>query len=296
MILGVLAARLGTEPFVDGLRHTDPRALVVALAVTALTTACCARRWSLVAGGLGVGVPFGTAYRACYRAQLLNATLPAGILGDVHRGYRHGRDAGALGLGLRSVVWERSCGQVVLVAMAAAAVPLLPSPVRGGVLAVLAVVVCAGAAVLGGARREAAAVLGRVWPEVLLLSALAACGHVLVFIVAARSVGITLSAPHLLALALLVLLASAAPVSLAGWGPREGAAAWAFGASGLGAGTGVEVAVVLGVMALVATLPGLLVRMPRPADAASSGESEAEPSREARAKGGRAWASGPTSS
>jgi hypothetical protein len=53
-----------------------------------------------------------------------------------------------------------------------------------------------------------------------------------------------------------VLLASAIPLNVAGWGPREGAAAWVFGAAGLGAGVGLEVAVVYGVMALVATLPG----------------------------------------
>jgi bacteriorhodopsin len=58
-----------------------------------------------------------------------------------------------------------------------------------------------------------------------------------------------------------VLLASAVPVNIAGWGPREGAAAWAFGAVGLGAAHGVTVAVVYGVLALVATLPGAVILM-----------------------------------
>ena len=69
------------------------------------------------------------------------------------------------------------------------------------------------------------------------------------------------------------------PLSVAGWGPREGAAAWVFGAAGLGVAAGVEVAVVYGVMSLVATLPGLLAL--RPARAT---------------RGGPHWASGPTSS
>jgi glycosyltransferase 2 family protein len=47
--------------------------------------------------------------------------------------------------------------------------------------------------------------------------------------------------------------------SVAGWGPREGVAAWAFGAAGLGAGQGVATAVVYGVMVLVASLPGAAV-------------------------------------
>jgi hypothetical protein len=47
--------------------------------------------------------------------------------------------------------------------------------------------------------------------------------------------------------------------SIAGWGPREGATAWIFGAAGLGAERGVTTAVVYGVMTLVASLPGVLV-------------------------------------
>jgi hypothetical protein len=56
-----------------------------------------------------------------------------------------------------------------------------------------------------------------------------------------------------------VLLASGIPLNVAGWGPREGAAAWVFAAAGLGAGAGVTTAVLYGVMALAATLPGLAV-------------------------------------
>ena len=62
----------------------------------------------------------------------------------------------------------------------------------------------------------------------------------------------------MLPLAMVVLLASAVPANIAGWGPREGAAAWAFGAVGLSA-EGVIVAVVYGVLALVATLPGAVI-------------------------------------
>jgi hypothetical protein len=45
-------------------------------------------------------------------------------------------------------------------------------------------------------------------------------------------------------------------MNIGGWGPREGMAAWAFGAAGLGAEQGVATATVYGVLALAATLPG----------------------------------------
>jgi hypothetical protein len=47
--------------------------------------------------------------------------------------------------------------------------------------------------------------------------------------------------------------------SAAGWGPREGVTAWAFGAAGFGAQLGVTTAVVYGVMVFVACLPGAVV-------------------------------------
>jgi hypothetical protein len=46
------------------------------------------------------------------------------------------------------------------------------------------------------------------------------------------------------------------PVNVGGWGPREGACAWAFGAAGLGATQGLTVAVVYGLSVFVASLPG----------------------------------------
>ena len=63
---------------------------------------------------------------------------------------------------------------------------------------------------------------------------------------------------QMLPLALLVLAAAALP-NVGGWGPREGVAAWAFAAAGMGASLGVATGVVYGVMVFVASLPGAAV-------------------------------------
>jgi glycosyltransferase 2 family protein len=229
---------VGAGPFVDGLRLTTAWALAAAMAITSLTTLCCAWRWSLVAGGLGVDVPLRTAVSAYYRFQFLNSTLPGGVLGDVHRGVLHGRAVGDLGRGLRSVAWELLV--VVLLRLNPGRLPTriaraVSSDLRGSVLS------------------------RRTWPGIVLASTIAVMGHVAVFVVAVQVTGTELPAGRLLPLALVVLLASAVPANIAGWGPREGAAAWAFGAVGLSAAEGVTVAVVYGVLALVATLPGAVM-------------------------------------
>jgi glycosyltransferase 2 family protein len=291
-ILVVLVARLGADPFLDALRLTSLWALVAAVAVTALTTVCCAWRWSLVAEALDVDVSLGSAIAAYYRSQFLNVTLPSGVLGDVHRALLHGRDVGQLGRGLRSVAWERALGQVVQIGLTVLVLLALPSPLRSRVPVILLVGVVLGLVVVGltvvasrSARGWPARVARtlvddlhrilharRTWLGIVLASGAAAVGHVVIFLVALRTTGVTASTGRLLPLVLVIMLASVVPTNVAGWGPREGAAAWAFSTSGLSAAQGVTAAVVFGVMVLVATLPGAVVlltgrrswRVPKP--------------------------------
>ncbi|MBC6462861.1 lysylphosphatidylglycerol synthase domain-containing protein, partial [Actinomadura sp. HBU206391] len=94
------------------------------------------------------------------------------------------------------------------------------------------------------------------WPGVVLLSVMTFAGHLALLLVAARAAGSTAPVTLLLPLMVLTLLAMVVPVNVGGWGPREGVAALAFGAAGLGAAQGLTTAVVYGVLAFVASLPG----------------------------------------
>jgi len=278
-ILAVLVWRVGAGPFVRAVPSIDAWSLTVVFGISVVTTGCCAWRWSLVARGLGVGLPLPTAVAACYRSQFLNTTLPGGVVGDVHRAWRHGQDAGDLSRGVRAVAWERLAGHVVLTSQAVVVLLLLPSPVQSSMplvaaaiaaLAVAAVAIGRSLAPLGpvlwGRLARAAAgdlrdglLARRAWPGILVASAVAVVGHALTFLIAARMAGSEASPARLLPLAVLVILAMGLPTSVAGWGPREGMAAWAFGAAGLGAAQGVATAVVYGVMSVVASLPGAVV-------------------------------------
>jgi uncharacterized membrane protein YbhN (UPF0104 family) len=275
--LAVLVWQLGTGPFLDGLRTVDGGALAAASGLAVLTTMCCAWRWRIVARGLGVDLPLSTAVAAYYRSLFLNVTLPGGVVGDVHRGISQGRDTDDLGRGLRAVAWERSAGQVVQVVITVAVLLVVASPVRGVMPFVALALIAAAAGVALAARvrpggrspwarlRAAAArdlrevlLARRAWPAIALASALVVAGHAATFLIAARSAGVTAPPSQMLPLALLVLQAAALP-NVGGWGPREGVAAWAFAAAGLGASLGVATAVAYGVMVFVASLPGAVV-------------------------------------
>jgi uncharacterized membrane protein YbhN (UPF0104 family) len=278
-ILAFLLWRLGTGPFLDGLRLIDGWALTSALAIGALTTVCCAYRWGLVARGLGVRLPLRSAVAHCYRSIFLNATLPGGVLGDVHRAVRHGQDAGDVGRGVRAVMWERSAGQVIQLVMAVIVLFAFPSPVRSYMPAVTAVVVAGalGAVLLAralphsGLSRWARALrtaradirdgllARRNWLGIVVASAVVVAGHLATFVIAARTAGSTAPLSSLIPLTLLALLAMGLPLNVGGWGPREGVAAWAFGAAGLTVTQGVTTAVVYGALVLVSALPGVFV-------------------------------------
>ncbi|MCX4903904.1 flippase-like domain-containing protein [Streptomyces sp. NBC_00878] len=287
VILTVLTWRLGTGVFLDGLRRIDGATFLAALGIGLLTTVFSAWRWCVVARGMKLRLPLGPAVADYYRALFLNAALPGGVLGDVHRAVRHGQSAGDIGRGVRAVVLERVAGQAVLAVVGVSVLLTLPSPVlsqtRDAALLLVAVSLC-GVVTVGALRgrgraprasRRYRAVRGALaeargallargsWPGVLISSVVVLAGHVLMFLLAARAAGSTASVAELVPLALLALIAMGLPLNVGGWGPREGVTAWAFGAAGLGATQGLTVAVVYGVLSFAASLPGVAVLVAR---------------------------------
>jgi uncharacterized membrane protein YbhN (UPF0104 family) len=289
IIIALLAWRLGTGAFLDGLRVIDGGTLLLAFGIGVTTTVFSAWRWCLVARGLGMRLRLGAAVADYYKALFLNAALPGGVLGDVDRAVRHGQGAGDVGRGVRAVVLERTAGQIVLVAVGMTVLCTVPSPVSdrlqqyGPVLALTGATVAVAAALVllaarrlrrGTSRAARAARTGlaeirtgllarRTWPGILLASAVVLTGHLTTFLVAARAAGSSASLVRLAPLMLLALLAMALPLNVGGWGPREGVTAWAFGAAGLSAAQGLTIAVVYGVFAFVAALPGAVVLVTR---------------------------------
>jgi uncharacterized membrane protein YbhN (UPF0104 family) len=275
LVLAVLVWRLGTGPFIDGLRTIDGGALAAAAGIAVLTTSCYAWRWKIVAGGLGLDLSLPAAVAAYYRSLFLNATLPGGIVGDVHRGASHGRDVSDVGHALRAVAWERFAGQIVQVLLTVVVLLAFPSPVQVFMpwVAIAIVVAVLGLLFMVQARpdgsrsvwarlRSAAAgdirdglLARKAWRGIALASTLAVAGHTATFLIAARTAGITAPPSRMLPIVMIALAAMMLP-SVGGWGSREGVAAWVFGAAGLGAQRGVATAVVYGVMVLVASLPG----------------------------------------
>ena len=110
---------------------------------------------------------------------------------------------------------------------------------------------------------RAGALARGAWPLLLGLSAAALAGYLLLFLSPPGRPGPPPPSLALLPPLLLALMAMGLPISIGGWGPREGVAAFAFWMAGLGAPLGVTTSVAYGALALIASLPGGVVLLAR---------------------------------
>lgn len=265
------------------LQSVDPRWLVAAAIALTVQTVLSALRWRITAAQLGIEISVSEALREYYLSQVVNQSLPGGVVGDAGRAVRARGQAGLLASG-QAVVFERVAGQLGLLAVllvglvAAFVVPTgmtwpmwLVVPVAiafvmlacvGGVLALQA----SSDTVLGRSIRSFThAVAGPdVWRRQAVLSLGTACCNIAGFALCAAALGVAL--PFLAAVSLvpLILFAMVLPLSISGWGLREGAATILFPLVGASMSEGLATSVAFGLIFLSTVIPGLILTWMRP--------------------------------
>jgi uncharacterized membrane protein YbhN (UPF0104 family) len=271
---------LQPEAILAEMTRLAPAWALSALALTVPPLLLSAWRWRFTAGLLGLHLGRWQVVREYYLASFLNQVLPGGVAGDGVRAWRHGRRNGDQGPAWRAVIIERLSGQLAVALLALIVVlgsPMWRDPIAQAmtshapvfVLALLLVAGCGGLVASGRIRGRAVSLLVVVWrdirrsllqthawPRQLGASVLVVSGYALVFVCSARAIGVATPTATLLALAPPVLLAMLIPLSVAGWGMREGAAAAVWSLAGLPPAQGVAVSLTYGVIVLLASLPG----------------------------------------
>lgn len=259
--------------------------VAVAVAALATQTAIAAQRWSWIATKLGATLNAPRAIRYTFVGVFFNQALPSTVGGDAMRVWLLGRADRQWKRALYSVFVDRAAGVGFLAAVVAACLPwsleLIAAPegraavmlIGLGGVAGLVIGLALGFATPGprlaswrlarvlfeiaGASR--AALLDRArGPGIALVSVVI---HVLTVVAAwclARAIAISPSALNMLILIPPVMLISMIPVSIGGWGIREGVMVVAFGYAGVESSQALAVSVLLGVSTLaVATAGGV---------------------------------------
>jgi uncharacterized membrane protein YbhN (UPF0104 family) len=293
LLLGV-GWLLGAGDVVARLARFRAEWVAAGLTVSVLQVAASAWRWRFTAGRLGIDLRLGAAWREYYLATFLNQVLPGGVAGDLSRAWRQASQQTRLqapaGSAVRAVILERASGQLAMLLVALLSVAILPVALPAlSRLVIIGIAIACAALVVAAvvrARRLASArgLAGRVWrdtraalltgaalPIQLASSLLIVGSYVAMYLMAARAVGIDTSWLTLAPLVAPVLMTMLVPVTVAGWGLREGAAASLWGLAGLTPADGVAISVAYGVLVLVSSSPGALVLLLDPERGASSG-------------------------
>ena len=283
-LLAGLAWWLDLGTVVSGLAQMRFGWGLLAVAISVVQVAVLAWRWRFTAGCLGVDLSYTAAWREYYLSIFLNQVMPGGVVGDVSRAWRQARvqtrQREPAGPAVRAVIFERLSAQAVMTAVALVSLLALPVIVNRGsrlvlfgagavaVLIVIAMVVWmrrqSSAQSLVGqvlADLDAAHLSGPVFAAQLVSAAIVVGTYLATYLTAARAVGMDTPLPVLLPLVAPVLMSMLIPVTVAGWGLREGAAAVLWGAVGLTAADGVLVSVAYGLLVLIGSLPGALFLM-----------------------------------
>jgi len=240
------------------------------------------QRWRLVTAAVGTALTARKALRFFLIGAFFNQTLPSAIGGDAFRLWYAHRDGRPLGEAFAGVFVDRLSALFVIFLVMAASLPwllaLLGDPVaRWSVSLVLACGLVAFAmlfalplSVLGFferwaltrpfvavARDARRALVGRRYgPRIGAASLALLALSVLAFYFAGLATGTDLGLVPCLLLTPPIIVITVLPVSLAGWGLREGAAVIGFGFAGIAQADALAASLLFGLLLAAVSLPG----------------------------------------
>ncbi|WP_412537610.1 lysylphosphatidylglycerol synthase transmembrane domain-containing protein [Marinobacter sp. MIT932201] len=280
LVIGFVIRSVDTSALWQELVRFSPSILVPALVLTVVQVLLSAWRWRYTAERLGLSLDYGVAVREYYLATFLNQVLPGGVLGDVNRAWRHGEGAGKRLAAVHGVAIERLSGQLVLALVVAVSIAWLfgSGQLTDGFwngwawlgVGILFVAIApwltrkAGLAdYLQRLRRDLYLSLldCSVLPVQIGSSLLVLSSYLGVFLCLAWGAGYVdtwAEAGLIVGLGSILLLSMVIPLTVAGWGIREGAAALIWPMAGLPVEQGVALSVGYGALVLVSSLPGVV--------------------------------------
>ena len=254
--------------------------VAIALGIALLHTL----RWMAVIDATGHRLTFKTALRLVLIGHFFNQALPSSVGGDAMRVWCAYRAGLVLSIAVKTVVVDRLLSLVSLLVLAAIGLPWLLDvvidPVARWALSSVVLAGLAGAAAFLALARlprfalrwravRALVDVAKLSRKVLShlryavpvvgLSIMSFLGFAVIVFAIARAMQIDVTVRDCVLLVPPVILVTVIPVSIAGWGLREGAMVVAFGFINVPAGAAFAMSVLFGLTLAVASLPGSLL-------------------------------------
>lgn len=283
-MIAVLAYWVDWPVVGQAVARAEPIDLLVAMLFIAPTVALAAWRWACCARASSIEMSPGFYLKATYSALFVGQFLPAGLGVDAARlaYFMHGR--ARLAHALQSLALDRAIGVISVIFVMAGGLPLiwnqLPPLLRLFSLALIAATIGGILAILLldrvgwltrysgiGKRRKlidlALAVRASLFSvkslEAFGISCLIYCLMILGVFWIARGIGVSVDYLSLLAIVSLAMFVASMPVSVNGWGVREGAMVAGLSALGVSREAALAISLMFGFINAVVTIPGAFV-------------------------------------
>lgn len=284
-IIWLVLKKVELAPVAARLMRLGPAQIVIAVLPFATQILLASERWRAICNRLGVTLRFASALQIVTIGTFFNQTLPSAVGGDAVRVWLLVRERIAFGKSLSTVLCDRALALVVLIGLSVATLPLfyqnVSDPHARYLVTALSIVGLAGFAVflvagdwLGHVFRrwtltrpfgDLAHDFHRLFTASAVTTGLVICSlviHVLTIVgawIIATLLGIQVNLIDCLVVMPSVILITMLPVSIAGWGLREGAMVVGFGLVGVTASDALAISICLGLANIIIGLPGGLL-------------------------------------
>jgi len=291
-LIAWLVQRVDLTAVASHLKQASIPTLAVAPALLLVQALISAERWRQVMNSIGVALPLGWLIRTNWIGAFINLLVPGAIGGDAFRAWQTHKRGVALTSAVNGVMLERIITVLSLTLMVSVMLPLLVPDLPGQWgFRLLAVAGIAGIAVLMVLDRAPEALLRwriirgfavlaedtrrlflsprRLLPP-LAWAFIGNANLAMAALALARGLGAEISVFDALVLVPPVILITALPISISGWGTRELAMVTALGLVGVPGDIALTTSILFGLTCLLTGLPGglfwLLSDEPTPAD------------------------------
>jgi uncharacterized membrane protein YbhN (UPF0104 family) len=241
-------------------------------------------RWAIVLDSMRPPFAFSTACRILFTSQFFAQVLPSAIGGDVLRMWYTRREGVPTGIAVSSIIIERVAGLGAIALLVVVMLPVLFLSVTD-VNQRIYLLVCLGLVVVGiaflfslafipnryhhlriirfavdlGRHAMQIATSPRLCWRVLLISIAGQIALSIAAYVLCRGVGSSVSLLSCILLIPPTLLLTAFPISIAGWGIREGAMVLSLGIAGVPVDAALVVSLIYGMLSSMTGLPGFFL-------------------------------------
>lgn len=256
---------------------------LLSLAIVSAQNILAAWRWRLILLSLGLRLPWWKCLRYFYVGLLLNQTLPASVVGDMARVWLLNRNGYALGAAVHSIILDKIfpiLSLLALIALTAYQWGMLTGQttiaeifivIALGFLAILSILIFISGRIVNSAKSHWVSVLQRLLMAIhfclrhprnllppLLAGILGFCCMAVLVSSIANFMFINLSILTCLVILPSVFLVMSLPISIGGWGIREGVMVIVLGYIGILPNQSIPLSIAFGLILLVGSLPGLL--------------------------------------